>query len=194
MWGLGQVGYSDYMGACTGGGSASCSPFDQVCIANATNIVNACQEQYVSDPTSPHNDPNANTLPSQLTAASPQYDTELAGAGGSVQLVEQANNEPLPPDTTSGAWWGAPGATVAPAAIPTPASSSPTVVSPNTYVSSAPPVSSPASSLNTYVSSTPPASTSATSSAAVSGLDLSAIPWWGWVLGAGVAVFAFSKA
>ena len=149
FFGLGDIGYSDYMSACTGGGgTGSCSPFDQVCIATQQNVVDACNQQYVTDPTSPHNDPNASTLPAQISPSAPNFDAAVAAAGGSIQVAEQQAGEPVPSDTTAAAWWGAPAGTVQAAAPityapPKPPTPSSTPTAPIVTQSAAPPATSP---------------------------------------------------
>ena len=198
MWGLG-----DYLSDCEGS-NPNCSPMDQVCIANWQNVVDACEQQYVTDPNSPHNNPNASGVTAQLSTSSPQYTAELAAAGGSTQLAEQAVGETLPPGTSPAAWWGGPGATVAagppaaPPPAPTPAPAAPAPGTPSTAASAAPAnatVSSSASAApagNVYVSSTPAAAGTQAGSSST-GFDLSSIPWYLWAGVAAVALFAFSK-
>ena len=171
--GLG-VDYGGYMGACTGGvDTAQCGFDDTNCLAAAQNVVTACNQQYVTDPNSPHNNPNVSALPSQIVINSPSEMAELYGAGGAVNTEGNIIPVAAPP---------VPAATVAAA----PASSTPaTVVS-----SSAPPSSTPATVVS---SSAPPASSTAGSTTASTGFDFSSIPWWAWAAAAGVAFFALKK-
>jgi hypothetical protein len=182
--GLGQVDYSDYMAACVGT-PANCFPGDDVCVANAQNLVVACEQGY------DHENP-PESLPAPMQPGSAAYNTALAQAGGSVQEVDQSVGEVLNP-----AVWSQPGATITAMSSAPPASKPATVTQ-----SSAPPSSTPGIVTQ---SSAPPASSGAIvtqSSAPPSGsappassssFDLSSIPWWGWLAAAGVAFMALKK-
>ena len=193
--GLGSIGYGDYMNACTGGvDTAQCGFDDTSCLAGAQNVVNACDQQYVTDPSSPHNNPNANTLPTQITSNSPIEQAELYAAGGAVNT--EGNVIPIAAapsscfqQTMTGNWVCQDAAgNVTPAATPTAATSSaPPSSTPATVVSSSAP---PASAAASYQSSAPPATSTPTTS---TGFDLSSIPWWAWAAAAGAAFFAFNK-
>lgn len=191
--GLGSIGYGDYMNACTGGvDTAQCGFDDTSCLAGAQNVVNACDQQYVTDPSSPHNNPNANTLPTQITSNSPIEQAELFAAGGAVNtegnIVPVAAPQNCFQQTMTGNWVceDASGNVIPAAATPA-SSSAPPASTPATVVSSSAP---PANQTPSYQSSAPPATTTPATS---TGFDFSSIPWWAWAAAAGVALFAFKK-
>jgi hypothetical protein len=194
--GLGQDSESDYMSDCTGP-NPNCGPQDTLCVVNWSNTVEACQQQYVTDPNSPHNLVGSTEAPAQLVPGSAAWSAQVAAAGGSEQEAEQAVGESVPSGVNSQTWWSQPGATITASSSAPPASSPATVTQ-----SSAPPSSTPAIVTQ---SSAPPASSGAivTQSSAPpsgsappassSGFDLSSIPWWGWLAAAGVAFLALKK-
>lgn len=213
MRGLGAADYTSYMQACTGGGgSASCNPMDQICIATANNVVDACNAQYVSDPQSPHNLVGGGATPAALVPGTAAYNTAVAKAGGSLQLVEQQSGEPVPPGTTPADWWGAPGAMIGSSCPPLPscgANSSPIGTGTDANgcptatcvaLPSQPGTAQPAAAQTVMSSSSVPPNVAAqppgvsyqpsqNQAPATSGFDLSSIPTWGWLAAAAAVGF-----
>jgi hypothetical protein len=112
--GLGQAtDWSSYMKACMGQyWGVVCAPTDDPCIANQTNVQDACQNQFLTDPNSPHNTTTPTGTPTAIWGT-PAYTAQLAAAGGSIQLQDVSAGEQLP-----ASWWTVPGATVTAAPLP----------------------------------------------------------------------------
>jgi len=95
------------------------------------------------------------------------------------QYLVSTGQQPVDPSVCAGVGGGRPG-----------------VYAPNgpPPVSSQPILQTTVAPIPTVVqSSAPPSRSVSPSLAPSSGFDLSSIPWWGWALGAGAALFAFSK-
>jgi len=184
--------FATWMSACQGGTpQLNCSPMDTVCVANTSNLSEACLAKYnASDKTTP---------PPLITSDMADYQHWLQIAGGSAQSIEAAAGEAIPPNTPPSAWWGTPLATVtaaSPAPVPTAPTGSAVVssqpaapdVSRRAIVSQASPASvSPRS--NVIVSSAAPT----TQAAADSAPNSPSIPLWLWLVAAAGAVILATR-
>ena len=194
-FGLGSITQQQYLDSCEGP-NPNCAIGDAPCIANWQDLVNACENQFATDPLSPHNNSQNPALPGRLIPGTANYQTQLAAAGGSAPnaSIQVANTA-----VSSGygtPWMETPkyaGVTPYAGFVAAPAPTQGTKAAPASpvYQSSAPAPTAPPPYQSSPGTAAPPLDNGSTPPP--TGFSLTAIPWWGWAIAAGVGFLAMRR-